>query len=145
MPLTALNSTAVARAPSDYSKGFVRGKSSYFPFRPGGLGDLGLDKVGEKGDGLEALGEGLENAFDRRAGELVLHGTAGTLEGRKADAGVRLQEGSARSRLASRAGSTLATPRRTAGLRPRRKRSRSRRSTARCSSRRTRARSVRCS
>lgn len=72
-PLTALNSTAVERAPTSYASGnsFVRGKSSYYPFRPGGLGDMGLDKVGEgKGDepGLDALGEGLERAFDKRTG-----------------------------------------------------------------------------
>jgi len=72
-PLTALNSTSVDRAPSNYTTGFVRGKSSYYPFKPGGLGDLGLDKVGEgklDGAGLEALGEGLERAFDKRTGKL---------------------------------------------------------------------------
>lgn len=44
---------------------FVRGKSSYFPFRPGGLGDLVL---GEEGDGLEGTAEGLEKAFEKGRG-----------------------------------------------------------------------------
>lgn len=44
----------------------MRGKSSYFPFRPGGLGDLVL---GEEGDGLEGMAEGLEKAFEKGRGE----------------------------------------------------------------------------
>jgi antiviral helicase SKI2 len=62
---TALNSTSVERAPSSYKGAFVRGKSSYFPFRPGGLGELVLDK---EEDGLQGT-EGLEMAFERGLGE----------------------------------------------------------------------------
>ena len=66
-PRTALNSTSVDRKPSSYTSSFVRGKSSYFPFRPGGLAEgLGLD---DEDEGLEGAAEGLEKAFEKGRGE----------------------------------------------------------------------------
>lgn len=48
----------------------MRGKSSYFPFRPGGLAEeLGLE---DENEGLEAATEGLEKAFEKGRGELRL-------------------------------------------------------------------------
>lgn len=67
---TAANSTSMERKPADYQGSFVRGKSSYFPFRPGGLGDAIL--TGEEEDSTEgtpALAvEGLEKAFEKGRG-----------------------------------------------------------------------------
>ncbi|GAA5985422.1 hypothetical protein JCM11641_000152 [Rhodosporidiobolus odoratus] len=65
-PRTALNSTSIDRKPTSYVGEFVRGKSSYFPFRPGGLNDIMLDE--EETDGLDGLEEGLEKAFEKGHG-----------------------------------------------------------------------------
>ncbi|GAA6029642.1 hypothetical protein JCM8097_000981 [Rhodosporidiobolus ruineniae] len=68
-PRTALNSTSLDRQPASYVGSFVRGKSSYFPFKPGGLGDILLDE--DEGEGLEGVGaaaEGLEKAFEKGHG-----------------------------------------------------------------------------
>lgn len=59
---TALNSTSVQRAPGAL-QGFVRGKSGYYPFRPGGLEDIQVE------DPTISITEGLENAFEKRGGE----------------------------------------------------------------------------
>ncbi|GAA6023491.1 hypothetical protein JCM11491_006599 [Sporobolomyces phaffii] len=67
---TATNSTSLERQPASYASSFVRGKSSYFPFRPGGLGDdvvLDLDLDGH-GDGDDAAQLGLEKAFEKGRG-----------------------------------------------------------------------------
>lgn len=65
LPKTALNSTALDRQPGSYKGSFVRGKSSYFPFRPGGLADVGLGD-----DDMEGadLAEKMEKAFDNSKG-----------------------------------------------------------------------------
>ncbi|KAM0746373.1 translation repressor [Meredithblackwellia eburnea MCA 4105] len=63
---TALNSTSVDRKPSSYVGSFVRGKSSYFPFRPGGLSDVVLDV--DESQGIEEMAEGLERAFEKGRG-----------------------------------------------------------------------------
>lgn len=65
-PRTALNSTSVERKPSSYVGSFVRGKSSYFPFRPGGLTDVVLDLE----DDAEVT-EGMEKAFEKGHGACV--------------------------------------------------------------------------
>lgn len=67
---TAANSTSMERKPADYQGSFVRGKSSYFPFRPGGLGDAILTGEEEDStDGTPALAvEGLEKAFEKGRG-----------------------------------------------------------------------------
>ncbi|BGP54708.1 Antiviral helicase ski2 [Rhodotorula sphaerocarpa] len=67
---TAANSTSMDRKPADYQGSFVRGKSSYFPFRPGGLGDAVLDAEedeGAKADPSLAVEE-LEKAFEKGRG-----------------------------------------------------------------------------
>jgi antiviral helicase SKI2 len=43
IPATALSSTSLSRAPAPTST-FVRGKSGYMPFRPGGLDDIFVDE-----------------------------------------------------------------------------------------------------
>ncbi|SGY79528.1 BQ5605_C008g05156 [Microbotryum silenes-dioicae] len=65
---TALNSTSLDRKPANYSNnGFVRGKSTYYPFRPGGLGEvIGLQ---EAHDFSEGQTERLENAFEKGSGQ----------------------------------------------------------------------------
>lgn len=66
----ATNSTSLDRKPASYEGSFVRGKSSYFPFRPGGLGDIVADEdegAGAEG-GLEKAAEGLEKAFEKGQG-----------------------------------------------------------------------------
>ena len=70
-PRTALNSTSVERQPSSYAGSFVRGKSSYFPFRPGGLNDPGLDHEGE-GDAIEDTTDKMETAFEKGHGRSML-------------------------------------------------------------------------
>ncbi|GAA6014645.1 hypothetical protein JCM10207_006888 [Rhodosporidiobolus poonsookiae] len=65
-PRTALNSTSLERQPASYTGSFVRGKSSYFPFRPGGLNDVVLD--GGEVEGLDLAAEGLEKAFEKGHG-----------------------------------------------------------------------------
>ncbi|GAA5900618.1 hypothetical protein JCM6882_000923 [Rhodosporidiobolus microsporus] len=68
-PRTATNSTSIDRKPASYVGSFVRGKSSYFPFKPGGLGDIMLDE--EEPEALEGLvgqTEGLEKAFEKGFG-----------------------------------------------------------------------------
>lgn len=65
-PRTAFNSTSLERQPSSYVGSFVRGKSSYFPFRPGGLTDVVLDL--EEEVGLEEMAEGMEKAFEKGRG-----------------------------------------------------------------------------
>ncbi|GAA5893928.1 hypothetical protein JCM8208_001280 [Rhodotorula glutinis] len=68
---TATNSTALDRKPASYQGSFVRGKSSYFPFRPGGLGDVVVDDDDEAADGERALGvatDKLEKAFEKGFG-----------------------------------------------------------------------------
>ncbi|GAA6001294.1 SKI complex RNA helicase subunit SKI2 [Rhodotorula paludigena] len=64
---TATNSTALDRKPADYVGSFVRGKSSYFPFKPGGLADVVLDDD-EGAEGAAALEQGLEKAFEKGYG-----------------------------------------------------------------------------
>jgi antiviral helicase SKI2 len=61
---TALNSTDLLRQPTSNSN-FIRGKSNYFPFRPGGLPDIADDQnlVGAH------LTETLEKAFDNTKGK----------------------------------------------------------------------------
>ncbi|KAL8278507.1 hypothetical protein RQP46_009197 [Phenoliferia psychrophenolica] len=66
-PRTALNSTSVDRKPSSYVGSFVRGKSSYFPFRPGGLNDLALDNTDDD-QGMEEMAQGMEKAFEKGHG-----------------------------------------------------------------------------
>lgn len=77
---TAANSTSMDRKPADYQGSFVRGKSSYFPFRPGGLGDAVLDA--EEDEGAEAdpsvAVEGLEKAFEKGRGERFTQSSAKT-------------------------------------------------------------------
>ncbi|TNY19936.1 translation repressor [Rhodotorula diobovata] len=70
---TATNSTALDRKPATYQGSFVRGKSSYFPFRPGGLGEVVVDDDEQDGvaGGEGALGgaaEKLEKAFEKGYG-----------------------------------------------------------------------------
>ncbi|GAA5844741.1 hypothetical protein JCM5353_008355 [Sporobolomyces roseus] len=65
---TATNSTSLERKPANYENSFVRGKSSYFPFRPGGLGDLALDEELDEGAELDAATQGLEKAFEKGRG-----------------------------------------------------------------------------
>ncbi|GAA5918495.1 hypothetical protein JCM1841_003267 [Sporobolomyces salmonicolor] len=68
-PRTASNSTSIERKPSSYVGSFVRGKSSYFPFKPGGLGDIMLDEEEAEGvNGLSGTTEGLERAFEKGRG-----------------------------------------------------------------------------
>ncbi|GAA5934158.1 hypothetical protein JCM10213_003717 [Rhodosporidiobolus nylandii] len=68
-PRTALNSTSIDRKPASYVGSFVRGKSSYFPFRPGGLNDIMLDEEEKEGlDGLDKAAQGLEKAFEKGHG-----------------------------------------------------------------------------
>ncbi|GAA5871318.1 hypothetical protein JCM1840_004411 [Sporobolomyces johnsonii] len=68
-PRTATNSTSIERKPSSYVGSFVRGKSSYFPFKPGGLGDIILDEEEVEGViGLSGAAEGLEKAFEKGRG-----------------------------------------------------------------------------
>ncbi|KAI5480335.1 antiviral helicase SKI2 [Pseudohyphozyma bogoriensis] len=62
-PRTALNSTDVSRKPGSYTGSFVRGKSSYFPFRPGGLAD-----IGGEGDDHGEVTDSLEKAFEKGRG-----------------------------------------------------------------------------
>lgn len=64
---TSLNSTALDRQPGS-KVFFVRGKSSNFPFRPGGLGDTQLDQRLQKADTTT----GIENAFDKASGNTNL-------------------------------------------------------------------------
>lgn len=64
---TATNSTALDRKPADYVGSFVRGKSSYFPFKPGGLADVVLDDD-DGAQGGAALEQGLEKAFEKGYG-----------------------------------------------------------------------------
>ncbi|GEM08547.1 antiviral helicase SKI2 [Rhodotorula toruloides] len=66
-PRLATNSTSLDRKPASYEGSFVRGKSSYFPFRPGGLGDIVADADGatEGEEGPEKAAEGLEKAFEK--------------------------------------------------------------------------------
>ncbi|GAA6054578.1 hypothetical protein NBRC10513_003468 [Rhodotorula toruloides] len=66
----ATNSTSLDRKPASYEGSFVRGKSSYFPFRPGGLGDIVTheDEGAEGEGGLEKAAEGLEKAFQKGQG-----------------------------------------------------------------------------
>jgi hypothetical protein len=61
---TALNSTHLLRQPTSNSN-FIRGKSNYFPFRPGGLPDIPDDKnlTGAH------LTQTLEKAFDNTKGK----------------------------------------------------------------------------
>lgn len=69
----ATNSTSLERKPASYEGSFVRGKSSYFPFRPGGLGDIvsdGYEEVEGEG-GLEKAAEGLEKAFEKGQGAFL--------------------------------------------------------------------------
>lgn len=68
---TALNSTSLERKPASYEGSFVRGKSSYFPFRPGGLGDVVLDEDSDvAGEGnLDRATQGLEKAFEKGRGK----------------------------------------------------------------------------
>lgn len=68
-PRTALNSTSVERKPSSYVSSFVRGKSSYFPFRPGGLGAIELEE--ESKNGLD-VADKLEAAFEKGMGTYQL-------------------------------------------------------------------------
>ncbi|GAA5916164.1 SKI complex RNA helicase subunit SKI2 [Sporobolomyces salmoneus] len=65
---TALNSTSLERKPANYEGSFVRGKSSYFPFRPGGLGDAILDDELDEGGALDQATQGLEKAFEKGRG-----------------------------------------------------------------------------
>jgi hypothetical protein len=69
---TAANSTSMERKPADYQGSFVRGKSSYFPFRPGGLGHAILTGEEEDStDGTPTLAvEGLEKAFEKGRGTI---------------------------------------------------------------------------
>ncbi|GAA5952479.1 hypothetical protein JCM21900_005322 [Sporobolomyces salmonicolor] len=68
-PRTASNSTSIERKPSSYVGSFVRGKSSYFPFKPGGLGDIMLDEEEAEGvNGLSGAAAGLERAFEKGRG-----------------------------------------------------------------------------
>ena len=69
---TATNSTSLERKPANYENSFVRGKSSYFPFRPGGLGELDLDDELEEGKELDAAAKGLEKAFEKGRGKSPL-------------------------------------------------------------------------
>ncbi|BGP47048.1 Antiviral helicase ski2 [Rhodotorula kratochvilovae] len=64
---TATNSTALDRKPASYQGSFVRGKSSYFPFRPGGLADVVLDDDSNDVE-VTAAAEGLEKAFEKGYG-----------------------------------------------------------------------------
>ncbi|KAK4703557.1 antiviral helicase SKI2, partial [Phenoliferia sp. Uapishka_3] len=64
-PKTALNSTSLDRAPSSYTSSFVRGKSTYFPFRPGGLGVADLAE--EDGDEV-GVTDRMEKAFEKGSG-----------------------------------------------------------------------------
>ncbi|GAA5886319.1 hypothetical protein JCM16303_003762 [Sporobolomyces ruberrimus] len=65
---TATNSTSLERKPASYEGSFVRGKSSYFPFRPGGLGDIALDEELDDGGELDHATQGLEKAFEKGRG-----------------------------------------------------------------------------
>ncbi|GAA5944452.1 SKI complex RNA helicase subunit SKI2 [Sporobolomyces koalae] len=65
---TALNSTSLERKPAAYQGSFVRGKSSYFPFRPGGLGDVALDEPELEPDQLDLATDRLERAFEKGRG-----------------------------------------------------------------------------
>ncbi|GAA5870547.1 hypothetical protein JCM8547_002045 [Rhodosporidiobolus lusitaniae] len=67
-PRTALNSTSLERQPANYVGSFVRGKSSYFPFRPGGMGDAVLEEEENEGGDLLNGTEGLEKAFEKGYG-----------------------------------------------------------------------------
>jgi len=79
-PRSARESTSLQRAPASQAAGaFVRGKSSYFPFRPGGLGVGGGDDDDELlGGAAEAVVESMEKAFEKgrgqSAGQLVRTG-----------------------------------------------------------------------
>lgn len=70
----ATNSTSLERKPASYEGSFVRGKSSYFPFKPGGLGDLVSDgdDEGDREGGVEKAAEGLEKAFEKGQGAFRL-------------------------------------------------------------------------
>lgn len=69
-PRTALNSTSLDRKPASYVGSFVRGKSSYFPFRPGGLGaELGLEEDEASQGDLAGTADTLEKAFERGSGK----------------------------------------------------------------------------
>lgn len=76
---TAANSTSMERKPADYQGSFVRGKSSYFPFRPGGLGDAVLaGEEEEEADATPSLAvEGLEKAFEKGRGAFLPPSCAG--------------------------------------------------------------------
>ena len=65
LPKTALNSTALDRRPGN-AVSFVRGKSSNFPFRPGGLGDIGLE---EEDVDLVHSADQMEKAFEKGRGQ----------------------------------------------------------------------------
>ncbi|KAK4057847.1 Antiviral helicase ski2 [Microbotryomycetes sp. JL221] len=65
---TALNSTSIDRQPTSSGQAsFIRGKSSYFPFKPGGLAaDVGLADDDAR-DATQAA-DSLEKAFERGRG-----------------------------------------------------------------------------
>ncbi|GAA6061400.1 hypothetical protein JCM10212_000660 [Sporobolomyces blumeae] len=66
---TALNSTSLARKPAKGDEtSFVRGKSSYFPFRPGGLGDVVLEDDANDDAKIGGATDRLEKAFEKGRG-----------------------------------------------------------------------------
>lgn len=52
------------RKPGGYTDGFVRGKSSYFPFRPGGLGEVFDDDGGDEERAVDGMEKALEKACE---------------------------------------------------------------------------------
>ncbi|GAA5998152.1 hypothetical protein JCM5350_004109 [Sporobolomyces pararoseus] len=56
------------KEPASYEGSFIKGKISYFPFRPGGLGDIMLDDELDEGGELDQATQGLEKAFEKGRG-----------------------------------------------------------------------------
>jgi antiviral helicase SKI2 len=70
--VTGLTSTSLSRAPGP-SKNFVRGKSGYVPFWPGGLEDLAADDLSTRGANskdLKTIPPGFSRGL-RFPGELI--------------------------------------------------------------------------
>ncbi|KAK4055538.1 Antiviral helicase ski2 [Microbotryomycetes sp. JL201] len=64
---TALNSTSIDRQPSSFASSFIRGKSSYFPFKPGGLAEeIGLQD--QDSPDVNGTADSLEKAFEKGRG-----------------------------------------------------------------------------